>query len=269
MSEAATTTPLRQEAPEARRLLGHPRLHLRRTDSTNDRARELALAGAPNGTLITADEQTSGRGRHGRRWSAAPRSALLMSLLLRWQDSEQAPALLPLAAAVAVCDVVGPQALVKWPNDIVVRREAIDRSQPAADDPPPDGNYADLAKLAGILIEGRPQEHWLVIGIGLNVAVELAELPKEVQGTAATMGRSPDQIEPTLAALLRSLQRRLAEPPPEILAAWRSRDALIGSQVSWQRGAGLAAGISDQGALIVQAKDGVTVELESGEVALA
>ncbi|HTA04728.1 MAG TPA: hypothetical protein VK774_00055, partial [Solirubrobacteraceae bacterium] len=80
--------------------LGRPRLHLRRTDSTNDRARELALAGAPHGTLVTAAEQTAGRGRQGRRWSAPAHSALLMSLLLR-----EPPQLLPLIAAVAVCDV--------------------------------------------------------------------------------------------------------------------------------------------------------------------
>ncbi|HTA37085.1 MAG TPA: hypothetical protein VK761_10245, partial [Solirubrobacteraceae bacterium] len=63
--------------------LGRPRVHLRRTDSTNDRARKLALAGAPHGTLVTAAEQSAGRGRQGRRWSAPPGSALLMSLLLR------------------------------------------------------------------------------------------------------------------------------------------------------------------------------------------
>ena len=87
------------------------------TDSTNDRARELALAGAPHGTLVTAAEQTAGRGRQGRRWSAPADSALLMSLVLR-----EPPPLLPLIAAVAVCDVAGEQARIKWPNDIVLAR---------------------------------------------------------------------------------------------------------------------------------------------------
>lgn len=251
------------------RRLGHPRVHLRRTGSTNDRARELAQRGAPHGTLVTADEQTAGRGRHGRRWSAAARSALLMSLLVRWGASEREPALLPLAAAVAVCEVIGAQALVKWPNDVVLRRG------PAAPAPSPnaDGSAmpgrADLAKLAGILIEGRPQEHWLVLGIGVNVAVDLADLPQEVQGIAATLGKSPDEIEPALAALLQALERRLADPPAQILAAWRSRDALIGSQVAWQHGSGQAQGISDRGALLLRTQDGSTVELDSGEVAPA
>src|SRR5207248_1033949 len=86
-------------------ILGQPRLHLRQTDSTNDRARELAGAGAPHGTLVTTAEQTAGRGRHGRCWLAPAGSALLMSLLLR-----SPPPLLPLAAAVAVCDVAGSEA---------------------------------------------------------------------------------------------------------------------------------------------------------------
>ena len=97
--------------------LGHPRLHLRSTDSTNDRARALAIAGAPHGTLVTASEQTAGRGRQGRRWSAPPGSSLLASLVLR-----DPPPLLPLIAAVAVCDMAGEDARVKWPNDIVFVR---------------------------------------------------------------------------------------------------------------------------------------------------
>src|SRR6185312_6109997 len=95
--------------------LGSPRLHLRRTDSTNDRARELALAGAPHGTLVTAAEQTAGRGRQGRRWSAPAGTALLMSLLLRAQPTERGEGLaplLPLIAALAVCDVAGDDARI-------------------------------------------------------------------------------------------------------------------------------------------------------------
>jgi BirA family transcriptional regulator, biotin operon repressor / biotin---[acetyl-CoA-carboxylase] ligase len=252
------------------RPLGHPHVHLRKTDSTNDRARELAARGAPHGTLVTAEEQTAGRGRHGRRWSAPPRTALLMSLVVRWPAQRSAPTLLPLAAAVAVCDVIGAQALVKWPNDVVLRRRQTDGPPPGAQAVgSPAHSYAEFAKLAGILIEGRPQERWLVLGIGLNVAVDLADLPPEVQGSAATLGRSSEEIEPTLSALLRALERRLADPPAQILAAWRSRDALIGRQIRWQHGAGRALGISDRGALIVRAEDGSTVELESGEVAPA
>ncbi|MDP5034233.1 MAG: hypothetical protein NWP31_04735, partial [Solirubrobacteraceae bacterium] len=63
--------------------LGSPHLHFSSIGSTNDRARELADAGAPHGTLVSADEQSSGRGRQGREWVAPPGSSLLISLLLR------------------------------------------------------------------------------------------------------------------------------------------------------------------------------------------
>src|SRR5882757_1567476 len=96
-------------------MLGTPRLHLRETDSTSDRARELALAGAPHGTLVTATAQTAGRGRQGRGWSAAPGRALVLSLVLR-----DPPRLLPLVAAAAVAEVAGEGARVKWPNDVLI-----------------------------------------------------------------------------------------------------------------------------------------------------
>jgi len=239
--------------------LGNPRVHLRRTGSTNDRARELALAGAPHGTLVTAAEQTAGRGRHGRTWSAPPGSALLMSLLVRWPSPELAPLLLPLAAGVAVCDVAGEQALVKWPNDVVVVQQRADAA-------------SVLAKLAGILIEARPQERWAIVGIGLNVAVELEQLPPELragaQRPAATLGLAPEDIEPTLARMLEALERRFGEPAQQTLEAWRARDALRGRHVAWSGGSGRAEGIDGAGRLIVTLDSGARRTLGSGEVHL-
>jgi BirA family transcriptional regulator, biotin operon repressor / biotin---[acetyl-CoA-carboxylase] ligase len=248
-------------APRATRL-GSPRVHLRRTASTNDRARELALAGAPHGTLVTTAEQTAGRGRQGRRWSAPAGSALLMSLVLRCHPPDRVlpgpdaaapaplPALLPLVAALAVCDVAGERARIKWPNDIVlVRGER-------------------LAKLAGILIEGRAQEGWALLGIGLNVAVRVEELPPELHGTAATLGGTPEDVEPALERLLGALARRLAQDSEQTLREWRSRDALRGREVSWSAGSGLAEGIDGAGRLLVALASGGHVALDAGEVHL-
>lgn len=240
-------------------ILGHPRLHLRSTDSTNDRARALAIAGAPHGTLVTASAQTAGRGRQGRRWSAPPDSALLMSLVLR-----SPPPLLPLIAAVAVCEVAGEDARVKWPNDIV--RVCAPRG--AAPGAGVDEGTGDLAKLAGILAEGRPQEGWAVLGVGLNVAVRLDELPAELRSTAATLGESPAAIEPTLASLLAALDRRLAEPTKALLEAYRARDALRGREIGWSRGQGRAEGIDGEGRLIVALQGGGHTSLDAGEVHL-
>jgi BirA family biotin operon repressor/biotin-[acetyl-CoA-carboxylase] ligase len=255
--------------------LGRPRRHLRQTDSTNERARELAMAGAPHGTLVTAAEQSAGRGRQGRVWSAPPGSSILMSLLLR-----SPPTLLPLMAAVAVCDVAGERAAIKWPNDVVV--PLADRRDGAPSKTRPAQAGQGLAKLAGILVEARPQQGWAVLGIGLNVAVRLEELPPELHPDreatglestaglpAATMGLEPADVEPTLALLLSALERRLGESAATTLEAWRSRDALHGREIVWNGGSGRAAGIDGEGRLVIALPDdGGHTALGSGEVHL-
>lgn len=222
--------------------LGRPRLHLRETGSTNERARALATAGAPHGTLVTAASQTAGRGRQGRRWLAPPGSALLLSLVLREHDP-----LLSLRAGLAVADLAGPGAMVKWPNDVLLEGR----------------------KLAGVLVEGRPQEGWSVLGIGVNVAVDPADLPPELRERAATLGRPTTQLEPALAELLEALERRLAEPPADAVAALRARDALLGHPLTWTDGEGRGAGIEEDGGLRVELHAGGTTVLRAGEVHLA
>jgi BirA family transcriptional regulator, biotin operon repressor / biotin---[acetyl-CoA-carboxylase] ligase len=222
-------------------LLGRPRLHLRATTSTNDRARELAQGGAPHGTLVTAGAQSAGRGRQGRTWSAPAGSALLLSLVLR-----DPPALLPLVAGVAVAEVAGADACVKWPNDVLV----------------------DGRKVAGILAEGRPQDGWAVLGIGINVAVRVEDLPPELHATAGTLGLTPADVEPTLARLLDALQAALALGGGALLARYRERDALAGRDVAWSGGRGRARGIDGEGRLVVELEGGGRTALSAGEVHL-
>jgi BirA family transcriptional regulator, biotin operon repressor / biotin---[acetyl-CoA-carboxylase] ligase len=231
--------------------LGRPRVHYRLTDSTNARSRELALAGAPHGTLVTASEQSSGRGRQGRSWSAPPGRALLMSLVVRGLGREDK--LLPLAVPVAVAEAAdrfaGTRCGIKWPNDVWIG----DR------------------KLAGILLEGRPQERWAIIGIGLNVGTRADEFPEELRTTATSLaiesGSDPG-VEPVLAAVLERLAARLSDAPGAVLAAWRERDALLGRHLRWSGGEGVAAGIDAEGALLVDTPDG-RVSLDAGEVHLS
>jgi BirA family transcriptional regulator, biotin operon repressor / biotin---[acetyl-CoA-carboxylase] ligase len=214
-------------------MIGRPRVHHRVTDSTNERARALAEAGAPHGTLVTADEQTAGRGRQGREWLASRGAALLMSLVLR--EPREA---LPLAAAVAVCEALPVEAAIKWPNDIWVQGH----------------------KVAGILVEGRPQEGWAVLGIGVNVRD--APPLEHVTSLGAAIG-----TEELLQRVLLALDAWLRRPLPEVLAAWRSRDALLGEPVRWENGSGRGAGIDETGALLVDSDSG-RVALQAGEVHL-
>lgn len=220
--------------------LGTPRVHLRITDSTNERARELAAHGAPHGTLVTAGSQSAGRGRQGRTWSAPPGRAILCSLVLR-----EVPRLLPLAAGIAVAEVVGGDARVKWPNDVL--REG--------------------RKVAGVLVEGRPQEGWAVLGIGINVAVRPEDFPRELRDRAGTLGLEPSAIEPLLARLLERLEHWVAADAATVLDALRERDALLGERLRWAGGEGRGAGIDDEGRLVVDTDTG-RARLDAGEVHL-
>ena len=221
--------------------LGRPRLHLREIGSTSDRARELAQAGAPHGTLVTTDHQVAGRGRQGRTWTTPPGRALTMSVVLR----EVTP-LIPLAAGVAVAEAIGPGAAIKWPNDVLLEGR----------------------KVAGILVEARPQEGWAILGIGINVALAPADLPPELRDRAGTLGRPPEDVAVVREAVLAALDSRLAQPVAELLDAWRARDALAGRPVTWEGGRGTADGVDDAGRLRVRLHDGTMTALDAGEVHL-
>ena len=228
---------------------GHPHVHYRIIDSTNARARKLALAGAPDGTIVTASEQSAGRGRQGRTWTAPPGKALLLSAIVRGLGRDDA--LLPLAVPVAVAEAseeFGVECGIKWPNDV----------------------WIGGRKLAGILLEGRPQEGWAVLGVGLNVGTTAEEFPDELRETATSLliesGADPG-VEVVLAAVLGALDSRFRAPSDSVLDAWRSRDLLLGKEVRWGGGSGIAAGLDDSGALVVDTESG-PVTLDAGEVHL-
>lgn len=249
---------------------GLPHRHYRSTDSTNTRARELAAAGAPHGTIVTAGEQTAGRGRQGRSWTAPPDKALLYSAIVRPLNERHA--MLPLAVPLAVCEAaeqLNPDLTckVKWPNDV----------------------HVEGRKLAGVLIEARPQDSWAVIGIGLNLTISPAEFPPELRDTATSTFKSDQRTEeggsagpsPLLSAgppllgpstatevLNQHLSEWVAADPETVLATWRKRDALLGREVTWEGGSGVAEGIDDRGYLVVIAPSGDRIAIGAGEVHL-
>jgi BirA family biotin operon repressor/biotin-[acetyl-CoA-carboxylase] ligase len=245
--------------------------HFERIDSTNTRARELAAEGAAHGTVVTAAEQTAGRGRQGRVWTAPAGKALLYSAIIRPLDERHL--MLPLAAPLAVCEAAeelrpGLECGVKWPNDVLVEGR----------------------KLAGILVEARPQDGWAVIGVGLNLTVEPGEFPPELRQRATSLATESTRLlsptglqrsyggdEPPDPATLRAeakaaLDRRLAHwsaaEPDAVLTAWREHDALKGREVAWDGGSGVADGVDDRGYLLVVTPAGDRVAVGAGEVHL-
>lgn len=242
------------------------------TGSTNDDAKAAAAAGIADGALFFADAQRKGRGQRGRVWEATPGSGLLFSCVFRprippaalpplslvmglttaetvisWMDK------LPVETAAAKPADVG----VKWPNDVVVGRK----------------------KLAGILVEaqiGGLSVHSVVVGIGLNVTP--AAISDEVRSRAVALTElgivSPR--ERLLAELVANVRRAVAlyesDGLPAFLARLRSRDRAAGRAVLVDNQPAWAAGIDDQGRLLVAntpANGAPTHPITSGDVVFA
>jgi BirA family biotin operon repressor/biotin-[acetyl-CoA-carboxylase] ligase len=229
-------------------ILGRPHLHYRSIGSTNERAREIAAAGAPTGTLVTAEEQTAGRGRQGRPWSTPAGSALAWSIVLR--RAIEMPSTLPLQIGVGVCEAVesfGVEGVqMKWPNDI----------------------WIGGRKCAGILVEARPQDGWAVAGVGVNLAIPDDGFPEELRGRATSVGNGAT-FRLATEALNEHVGRRLEAPVEETLAEFSRRDGLRGRTVRWEDGEGTAAGIDRQGNLLVESSAGCLAALNAGEVHLS
>jgi BirA family biotin operon repressor/biotin-[acetyl-CoA-carboxylase] ligase len=219
------------------------------TPSTNAVVAAAAATGQPEGLVVAAEYQSSGRGRLGRTWTTPPRSAVLMSVLLR---PTAVPAsrwpwlglLVPLAVATAVRQVGEIPAQVKWPNDVLVE----DR------------------KLAGILLE-RIEGPAAIVGIGLNVTLHESEKPHEAATSLALEKAATTDRATVMSAVLRELAARYrmwvdADGDPEtVLPEYRELSATLGQavRVELPDGAfleGTARDLADDGRLIVDTADG-------------
>jgi BirA family biotin operon repressor/biotin-[acetyl-CoA-carboxylase] ligase len=225
--------------------------------STSDLLKERARDGAPEWTVVLADEQTGGRGRQGRVW-ASPPGGLYLSVLLR--PRFEAVGLIPLAAGVALVEALrehGVTAELKWPNDAI----------------------AGGRKLAGILAEassGAARLDWVVLGLGVNL--EAAEsLPAGVRETATSIHTlTGARVEPTVAACavllhLASWYDALRAEPATVVRAWNER-ALPwwGRHVELRSGGqvlrGIAEGLDPGGGLVLVQADGSRTTILSGDV---
>lgn len=243
-------------------------LYMRETGSTNDEARRLAILGAPEGTVVLAEAQRSGRGRRGRSWDSASGLGVWMTVIFRPAAGSTSVELLPVAAAVAACRALRRLGAVgvgiKWPNDILHRGR----------------------KLCGILCESASSGDgvdWVAVGIGVDVLHRTEDLPTGLDTPAVSLlqcraetapGAGNEELRARVAAAvlyeLEETGRMVATGATRLLLEEYRRDSLVldrdvrvhASDGSYEA---RATGIDDQGRLHVAAADGERI-LASGEV---
>ena len=231
-------------------------------DSTNNYAKKLAMSGSPHGTLIAANHQTSGRGRHGHTFESPAGTGLYMSLILRPRIEAERFQMITVADAVAVClaaeelcpDFRGRLG-IKWVNDIFLRGR----------------------KITGILTEAvssfeSGEIESVVTGIGINITTH--EFSEDVSRTAGAMfeGEEPTFSRDELCARVADHIMDFAEnlDAPEIIAAYRERSILTGQDITYMKNdeqcSGHVEGIDDTGGLVILNEAGKLETLRSGEV---
>lgn len=221
-----------------------------------------------SGTVVIAEQQSSGRGRMKRRW-VSPRGGLWLSVILKPEVPTAASTMLPFVAAVAVCDAVrdatGLDATLKWPNDVMIGGK----------------------KVAGILLDLSAEAdaiNYAVVGIGLNANVDASKIKIEMEEGRPPVTSLQDELGHAVSRLalakllLEKLERYClvleSQGPEAIVEEWRKRSSMLGLPVRvMQRGrlqySGIAADINDDGSLRVRTDDsGGEVAVVSGDVSV-
>ncbi len=234
------------------------------TESTNTDAKNLADAGAGNGTLVVADTQTGGKGRRGRSWYSPVGSSISFSLLLRPEISPQCAPMLTLVMGVAVAEVLhnlyrDMDVRIKWPNDVLINDK----------------------KVCGILTEMNAEMdyiHDVVIGVGINVNQD--EFPEEVSEIATSLrmvtGEKQERT-PIVVGVMEFFEYYygLFEKQQDLSAFVDIYDSYLINRkrevcVLDPKGSykGIAEGINDRGELIIRMPDKSIRRVSSGEVSV-
>ncbi len=238
--------------------LGSRLVVLAQTASTMDTVAAMAQEGAPEGTVVIADEQTAGRGRLGRAWVAAPGTSLLLSVLFRPPLSPERGGQVPMAVALGAVDALAHHlpaaspAELKWPNDVL----------------------AGGRKIGGLLAEARwtpgsPGE--VVVGLGLNVRQSAEDLPPGAASFVA-LGLTPPERSLLAAELLNATDRYYDAllAGSSLIEDWSARLATLGQDITahgpMRTVHGRALRVTADGALVVQTGDGETVTLHAADV---
>lgn len=236
---------------------------LERVDSTNDYLKKEAKNGAPEGTVILANEQTAGKGRLGRSFASPPSMGIYLSMLLRPTGNGEDIAGLTASSAVAVCkaieSVCGISPEIKWVNDLMLRGK----------------------KICGILCEsvsGEKGIDFVVLGIGLNVITRIEDFPSELLGIAGSIYSQTGFIADRgrlIAAIISELDAMYAAWKRDKTAyrdEYRRRCKILGSEITLtSRGSAakvLALDIADDFGLTVQTASGEIGTIHWGEVSV-
>lgn len=231
-------------------------------DSTNNRAKELAVAGAEHGTVIIANEQTKGRGRYGKVFESPKDTGIYMSLIIRPDElSNIEPSLMTAYSAVIVADVLshftGENIGIKWVNDLFLKRK----------------------KVCGILTEAvtnleTGKLDWIVVGIGINVSTDSRLFSDQVQSVATALFDDKNVVRNHIAAEIinQFFLQANSMTQQKMMDIYRQKSIVIGHPVSVVSGTtnydAIAEDILDNGSLVVKRSDGQTQELRFGEVSL-
>jgi len=233
-------------------------------DSTNRHAMMLAAESAGDGTVVIADTQTGGRGRFGRAWASPPGVNLYMSLILHSDMAPRFAGIFSLLGAVAVVNAVrrvsGVDAVIKWPNDVLIGGQ----------------------KLAGVLVESNISNsriNHLVLGIGLNLNIIVSDMPAEIRETATSLleicGRVTDRAG-MAAALIDEIDSMIdlseRAGTAAVLDEWRRHSITMDREIAVSDRCGSfsahAVDVDDTGGLILRLSDGTFRTATSGEVTL-
>jgi BirA family biotin operon repressor/biotin-[acetyl-CoA-carboxylase] ligase len=245
------------------KIFGRSVISYRKVDSTNIVAYGLAEKGMKEGTVILADEQDKGKGRHGRHWSSPSKGGIYMSCILRPSIAPNEISRITLLAAIAVAqairDITSLDVNIKWPNDIMI----------------------DHKKLCGILTEMKGEQDsvdFVILGIGINVNTPKNELPKGAASIKGELLSHGIKINPSRVELTKKVLERLeeyynlmkSEGFEPIIDIWKDLSVMIGSRVKvslyGKTFEALAHDINPDGALVVRTESGVLEKISSGDV---
>lgn len=225
-------------------------------DSTNNEAKRAAMMGAPHGTVIAADSQSDGRGRHGHSFYSPAGTGLYLSIILRPEKPLSDCINTTIAAANALADTIEEltdcKPEIKWVNDILINGR----------------------KVCGILTEAisdieSGMAEAVIVGVGLNVTTEV--FPPEIAHTAGSLKCSATRNSLAAGIVSRIMDYTHTADSRALLESYRRRSAIIGKNISFYRNdeqiTALACGIDDDGSLIIQTANG-TEKMKSGEISI-